>query len=147
MSSYQDRDSHVKDKTVSPTVLLLIWESHTWERRSLHWDGAQSISSYGDDLFHPEYSSLNPWGINSSAVRIINPDHWGVSSGYYKTTPLSGKKEGIFKEYVSVNKSLCWNKRVCFVLKRFCGWIGDAYTVHYYLSQWWSCFLSFMYKI
>ena len=27
MSSYQYRDSHVKDKTVSPTVLSLTWES------------------------------------------------------------------------------------------------------------------------
>ena len=27
MSSYQYRDSHVKDKTVSPTILSLTWES------------------------------------------------------------------------------------------------------------------------
>ena len=27
MSSYQYRDPHVKDKTVSPTVLSLTWES------------------------------------------------------------------------------------------------------------------------
>ena len=27
MPSYQYRDSHVKDKTVSPTVLSLTWES------------------------------------------------------------------------------------------------------------------------
>ena len=27
MSSYQYKDSHVKDKTVSPTVLSLTWES------------------------------------------------------------------------------------------------------------------------
>ena len=34
MPSYQYRDFHVKDKTVSPTILSLTWESpYTWERR------------------------------------------------------------------------------------------------------------------
>ena len=41
MPSYQHRDSHVKDKTVSLTVLSLTWDPHTCERRSLFWDGAQ----------------------------------------------------------------------------------------------------------
>ena len=43
MSSYQYGDSHVKDKTVSSTVLSLTWESPylQWKRRSLYWDGAQ----------------------------------------------------------------------------------------------------------
>ena len=39
MPFYKYKDSHVKDKTVLPTVLSLTWESHTWERRSLYWDG------------------------------------------------------------------------------------------------------------
>ena len=43
MPSYQYRDSHVKHKTVSPSVLSLTWESHTWERRSLYWDGARFL--------------------------------------------------------------------------------------------------------
>ena len=42
ISSYQYRDPHVKDKTVS-RVLSLTWESHTWKWRSLHWDGATSV--------------------------------------------------------------------------------------------------------
>ena len=37
--SYQYRDPHVKDKT----VLLLTWESHTWERQSLYWDGLRFL--------------------------------------------------------------------------------------------------------
>ena len=40
MPSYQYRDSHVKDKTVSPTVLSLTWDPHTWKRQSLYWDRA-----------------------------------------------------------------------------------------------------------
>ena len=32
MSSYQYRDPHVKDKTVSPTVLFLTWESPYLEK-------------------------------------------------------------------------------------------------------------------
>ena len=40
--SYQYRDSHVKDKTVLPTVLSLTWESSYQGRRSLYWDGAQT---------------------------------------------------------------------------------------------------------
>ena len=47
MLSYQYRDSHVKDKTVSPTVLSLTWESPYLGKRffilsrgSLYWDRA-----------------------------------------------------------------------------------------------------------
>ena len=41
MSSYQYRDSHVKDKTVSRPSYLLHGNPHTLERRSLYWDRAQ----------------------------------------------------------------------------------------------------------
>ena len=41
MPSYQYRDSHVKEKTVSPTVLYLTWESPYLVRWSLYWDGDQ----------------------------------------------------------------------------------------------------------
>ena len=43
MLSYQSRDSHVKDKTVSPSVLSLTWECHTWERWSLYWNRSGSL--------------------------------------------------------------------------------------------------------
>ena len=43
MSSYQYRDSHVKDKTVSRPSYLLHGNPHTLERRSLYWDGAQDF--------------------------------------------------------------------------------------------------------
>ena len=42
MSSYQYRDSHVKDKTVSPTVLSLTWESPTV--LSLTWESPTVLS-------------------------------------------------------------------------------------------------------
>ena len=38
--SYQYRDSHVKDKTVSRPSYLWYGNPHTWERWSLYWDGA-----------------------------------------------------------------------------------------------------------
>ena len=41
MQSYQYRDSHVKDKTVSRPSYLKHGNPHTWERPSLYWDGAQ----------------------------------------------------------------------------------------------------------
>ena len=44
MSSYQCRNSNVKDKTITPTILSLTWESPYWERWSLYWDGAISPS-------------------------------------------------------------------------------------------------------
>ena len=40
MSFYKYRDSHVKDKTVSRPSYLKRGNPHTWERRSLYWDGA-----------------------------------------------------------------------------------------------------------
>ena len=44
MSSYQYRNYHVKDKTVSPTILSSTWESPYWERRSLYWNRAHGTS-------------------------------------------------------------------------------------------------------
>ena len=44
MSSYQYRDPHVKDKTVSRPSYLQHGNPHTWERRSLYWDGTQITS-------------------------------------------------------------------------------------------------------
>ena len=40
MPSYQYRDSHVKDNTVSPTVLSLTWEFPYLGKTVLYWDGA-----------------------------------------------------------------------------------------------------------
>ena len=45
MSSYQYTDPHVKDKTVSRPSYLYHGNHHTWERRSLYWDGAQISQS------------------------------------------------------------------------------------------------------
>ena len=68
MLSYQYRDSHVKDKTVSSTVLSLTRESHTWERRSLYWDGAQELISFlAEDM-----ASANP------AYPISYTEHLGM---------------------------------------------------------------------
>ena len=60
MWSYQYRDPHVKDKTVSPTVLSLTWESPYLERRSLYWDGAQNpfIHRQGSN---PDNGEFLPW--------------------------------------------------------------------------------------
>ena len=41
MSPYQYRDPHVKDKIVSRPSYLNHGNPHTWERRSLYWNGAQ----------------------------------------------------------------------------------------------------------
>ena len=43
MLSYQYRDPHVKDKTVSPPSYLQHRNQPTWERQSLYWDGAQNL--------------------------------------------------------------------------------------------------------
>ena len=44
MLSHQDRDPHVKDKTVS--VLSLTWESpNLGKKKFLYWDGAQVTKS------------------------------------------------------------------------------------------------------
>ena len=43
-SSYQYRDPHVKDKTVSRPSYLLHGNPHTQKKRSLYWDGAQKSS-------------------------------------------------------------------------------------------------------
>ena len=40
MPSYQYRDPHVEDKTVSRPSYLEHGNPHTWKRRSLYWDGA-----------------------------------------------------------------------------------------------------------
>ena len=42
MSSKQFRDPHVKDKTVSRPSYLQHGNPHTWERRSLYWDGSSA---------------------------------------------------------------------------------------------------------
>ena len=44
MLSYQYRDPHVKDKTVSRPSYLYHGNPHTWERQSLYWDGVQLLS-------------------------------------------------------------------------------------------------------
>ena len=41
--SYQKKDSHVKDKTVSRPSYLWHGNPHTLKRRTLYWDGAQLI--------------------------------------------------------------------------------------------------------
>ena len=41
--SYQYRDPHVKEKTVSRPSYLQHGNPHTWERRSLYWDGALNV--------------------------------------------------------------------------------------------------------
>ena len=46
MSSYQYRNPNVKDKTVSRPPYLEHGNPHTWERRSLYWDRAQSPSIF-----------------------------------------------------------------------------------------------------
>ena len=70
MPSYQYRDSHVKDKTVSPTVLSLTWDPHTWERRSLYWDGAQ-VSIV--------WSYLYPWGqLKSNPFDSMKDPSWSA---------------------------------------------------------------------
>ena len=43
MSSYQYRDPHVKDKTVSLPSYLWHGNPHTWRRRSLYWIRAQVV--------------------------------------------------------------------------------------------------------
>ena len=45
MSSYQNMDPHVKDKTVSRPSYLEHGNPHACERRSLYWDGAQVATS------------------------------------------------------------------------------------------------------
>ena len=47
MSSYQYRDSHVKDKTISLTILSLTWES-AYLGKSLHWDRALDLTLQAD---------------------------------------------------------------------------------------------------
>ena len=44
MSSCQYRDPHVKDRTVLRPSYLWHGNTHTWERRSLYWDGPQGFT-------------------------------------------------------------------------------------------------------
>ena len=52
VSSYQHRDPHVKDKTVSRPSYLQHGNSHTRGRRSLYWDGAQDTHRQNYDTTH-----------------------------------------------------------------------------------------------
>ena len=52
MSSYQYKNSHAKDKTVSWPSYLKHGNLHTWERRSLYWDRVQAI-------FSPQFNPVN----------------------------------------------------------------------------------------
>ena len=52
MSSYQYKNSHAKDKTVSRPSYLKHGNPHTRERRSLYWDRVQAI-------FSPQFNPVN----------------------------------------------------------------------------------------
>ena len=58
MSSYQYRDPHVKDETVSWPSYLKHGNAPTWESRFLYWDGAQSVSK--------------PWVVNARTADASN---------------------------------------------------------------------------
>ena len=55
MPSYQYRDSHVKDKTVSPTVLSLTWESPYLEKTVF------ILRRGPGDIIYPYPSGLHHW--------------------------------------------------------------------------------------
>ena len=75
MPSYQYRDSHVKDKTVSPTVLSLTWESpYLGKTVFILRRGPGSLFSFAWPVFIPRYfrhplsSTLNSHSKTESVI-------------------------------------------------------------------------------
>ena len=75
--SYQYMESHVKDKTVSQTVLSLTWKSPYWERRSLYWDGVQMVMklsrAYRWGIW--QYCCPNSWQIRPYSCLVYSMKH------------------------------------------------------------------------
>ena len=82
MPSYHYRDPHGKDKTVSRPSYLKHGNPHTWERRSLYWDGALvplaylscvSCESrhYSHSPFASSASNCRPWRTGSHWLLAI----------------------------------------------------------------------------
>ena len=67
MSSYQYRDPHVKDKTVSRPSYLKHGNPHTWKRWSLYWDGALVVGRLT--------ALVNTPGLSKHVVKLSRPSN------------------------------------------------------------------------
>ena len=102
MPSYQYRDSHAKDKTVSPTVLSLTWESpylrktvfilrqgpggQFWhETNNIHW--YFRYNEVHTQFFLASSNQQNPpFSVYAPLATSLRPHHpgWVVDGGHYE---------------------------------------------------------------
>ena len=66
--SYQYRDPHLKDKTISRPSYLKHGNAYTWERWSFYWDGAQVIHMRKLEGLWPK----NCWGVRDPNWFLIS---------------------------------------------------------------------------
>ena len=140
MLSYQYRDSHVKDKTVSPTVLFLTWESpYLGKTVFILRRGPGALCNIG----HPSETHFK---LKSREVSFAHNPARGCSIVFAQSTSVIPSCSLQNFKTVGQLKRMLWTSELSWDLSL--GWVSDGYPILHstpdvgsghgvYLFTWW----------
>ena len=103
---YQHRGPHVKDKTSDDSLIFNMGNPHTWERRTLYWDGALFVRQV--QLLFPSSDhvcSLMRWKVVTARLAVL-------SSFQSARAPVSGLDLTLVSHnscFICVWRRVLWN--------------------------------------